>query len=405
MRVRRVLEALDDRRPGSRSAGRPRDHSRNRGLRTSRTPRFGVERRDPVRAGGGQRRPCVERRPGRHGEGRGERELVQEVGVGSGEVEGDGVRARRRSRSPRGRTASSVRRQRCAPTMLGVVAAGAVGRQASARSIAAAEVLRPHERAGRVADARAQPERVRPAAVGRRRAARRRGRARAGARAAAHPPEAVSPSFVSSEHLHSSGEYGEAGSSVSRSPARRRAPSACRRGGRRPRRAPRRRALPRRARRPAAGCRSSTVWTTAFARRVDPRERAGELVAHPDRRRSRPRSPFGPSPTGIVARTPFVAGSIRVTVPSRLFATQTAPAPTATASAPLPASIVCDDAPRCARRSCVTRPGRLARHPDRAVADGDPVGALADRDRPADGLPVRGSIRVTVPSLEFATQT
>jgi hypothetical protein len=46
-------------------------------------------------------------------------------------------------------------------------------------------------------------------------------------------------------------------------------------------------------------------------------------------------------PTGIVSTTRFVPGSILETVPSRAFATQTAPAPTATALDPLPTSTVC----------------------------------------------------------------
>ena len=49
--------------------------------------------------------------------------------------------------------------------------------------------------------------------------------------------------------------------------------------------------------------------------------------------------PLGPSPTGIVLCGLFVAGSMCVTVLSRLFATQTPPAPVATAPAPLPAWI------------------------------------------------------------------
>jgi hypothetical protein len=48
----------------------------------------------------------------------------------------------------------------------------------------------------------------------------------------------------------------------------------------------------------------------------------------------------GPAPTGIVATTSSVFGSIRDTVPSPLLATQTAPAPTATPMGDLPTAIV-----------------------------------------------------------------
>ena len=95
------------------------------------------------------------------------------------------------------------------------------------------------------------------------------------------------------------------------------------------------------------------------AERVDPREGAGELVAHPDRAVRRRRCRLGPSPTGIVAATVSLAGSMRVTVPSRLFATQTAPGPTATASAPLPACDGADDA-----AGALVDPGHRAARPE-----------------------------------------
>ena len=80
------------------SSGKPSgwaaaDHSRNLGLRTSRTPRFWSKRRS-CRGRSQARATRMERRPGGHREGRRERELVEEVGVGRGQVEGDGVRAR-----------------------------------------------------------------------------------------------------------------------------------------------------------------------------------------------------------------------------------------------------------------------------------------------------------------------
>ena len=49
--------------------------------------------------------------------------------------------------------------------------------------------------------------------------------------------------------------------------------------------------------------------------------------------------PVGERPTGIVVVTEFVAGSIRTTAPASRSATHTAPAPTATASAPSPTAI------------------------------------------------------------------
>src|SRR4051794_29007040 len=50
--------------------------------------------------------------------------------------------------------------------------------------------------------------------------------------------------------------------------------------------------------------------------------------------------PLAPGPTGTVAVTPFVAGSIRDTVASRSSATQTAPAPTAMPLGSLPTLIL-----------------------------------------------------------------
>ena len=50
--------------------------------------------------------------------------------------------------------------------------------------------------------------------------------------------------------------------------------------------------------------------------------------------------PFGAAPTGNVPVTAFFAGSMRDTVPSRLFATQTLPSPYAIADGPLPTSIL-----------------------------------------------------------------
>ena len=97
--------------------------------------------------------------------------------------------------------------------------------------------------------------------------------------------------------------------------------------------------------------------------------------------------------------TEFVLGSIRETVPSRLFATHAAPSPKAIPSGRsrpdrdlLPGRRI--DANHLAR-------GTLAR-PQRACAEGEPIAAtwsvLVD-------LPLFGSILVIVPSPVFATQT
>ena len=216
-------------------------------------------------------------------------------------MEGDRVRAGSRPRSPaRGRTASSrsarqpPARRRCRRSRR------PPGLEDERTLDRPAEVLRPDERPGRVADARTQLEAVR---AGRRRSereARRRGRAPGGAPAL--PPtrlEAHEPVVRERQQLRRS-RHSRAGSIPARSPPfehrQRAAAVAGARGSHRdeelapsPRRPPR------------GGCRSSPSATTVLRHRVDPRERSGELVAHPDGRAGRPRSRSGPSPTAIVA--------------------------------------------------------------------------------------------------------
>ena len=99
-------------------------------------------------------------------------------------------------------------------------------------------------------------------------------------------------------------------------------------------------------------------------------------------RRDRPRraTACGLPPTSIVSAACAVAGSIRVTVPSPLFATQTEPAPTAT-----PAG-ACADRDRRRDRSrgrdrCGRRCRRACPRPRRRRPRRDPARPVADRDR------------------------
>jgi hypothetical protein len=112
--------------------------------------------------------------------------------------------------------------------------------------------------------------------------------------------------------------------------------------------------------------------------------------------------PLGPSPTAIVTGPLLEVGSTRVTVPSRLFATQIASGPTATPPAPLPVVTDCSIFPLAS--ILVTVPLTSL------VTQADPSSsaipsALWPTLIGARGLSVRSLIRVTVPSLEFATQT
>ena len=135
------------------------------------------------------------------------------------------------------------------------------------------------------------------------------------------------------------------------------------------------------ARRPRDGCPSSPSgptlsWTGSIFDRVP----AISLLTQTVLPSGETAIPLGPAPTVIVALTAFVAGSTRVTVPSTLFATQTAAGPTATAPAPRPTLI--GWVTILARRiDAAETPVRLARHPDRTVPDRDPVRAGGNRNR------------------------
>ena len=96
--------------------------------------------------------------------------------------------------------------------------------------------------------------------------------------------------------------------------------------------------------------------------------------------------PVGERPTGIVVVTEFVAGSIRTTAPASRSATQTAPAPTATASAPSPTVI---DSITCFVTGSIRAtllPSRVT-DPHCACADRDAGGAVVRVDARCDRLP------------------
>ena len=88
------------------------------------------------------------------------------------------------------------------------------------------------------------------------------------------------------------------------------------------------------------------------------------------RDRSRPRSQRAPAAAGNVPVTRPDPGSIRETVPSVEFVTQTAPSPEATPVGPLPTVIVCRDPVRLSGR-CARRCRRARWRPRRRLADGD----------------------------------
>ena len=72
--------------------------------------------------------------------------------------------------------------------------------------------------------------------------------------------------------------------------------------------------------------------------RVDPHDRTAELVRDPDPVLA-DREARGASPTGMVADTALVPGSIRETVPSRVLPTHTASAPASIGPGELPTPI------------------------------------------------------------------
>ena len=96
--------------------------------------------------------------------------------------------------------------------------------------------------------------------------------------------------------------------------------------------------------------------------------------------------PEGSRPTGISASTERVAGSIRDTVPSRLFATQIAASPAAIGPGPLPSGIVSVTAPAPAATIRLHRVVGAVGDPDGARADRHPGRVVADVDARAHAL-------------------
>ena len=114
--------------------------------------------------------------------------------------------------------------------------------------------------------------------------------------------------------------------------------------------------------------------------------------------------PAGALPRSIVRTTSFVAGSMRETVPSPAFATQIAPAPTATAAGSSPTRIVKRGVR--ARVDAVDGVVTPVRDPERSLAEASAAGrwpTLIVRIGPSSN--VLGSKRWTVESAAFATQT
>ena len=114
--------------------------------------------------------------------------------------------------------------------------------------------------------------------------------------------------------------------------------------------------------------------------------------------------PDGSRPTAILASTARVAGSIRDTVPSRLFATQIASSPAAIGPGPLPSGIVSrhragaggrDPAAPCCR--CCRRPRRRRRRPRSRSGRCRRRRALATRRRPGSILKTAASLRARHP--------
>ena len=121
----------------------------------------------------------------------------------------------------------------------------------------------------------------------------------------------------------------------------------------------------------------------------------------PRRHRCRQAMPLGRLPTGIVSTTSPYSGSIRDTVPSPPFATQTARRQTRCRWAPYP-RIGSSSSPRRRRSASRCRPPRS--YPDGCRAHRD-----AARPRPTEGsltsLAVRGLMRETVLSPALVTHT
>ena len=108
----------------------------------------------------------------------------------------------------------------------------------------------------------------------------------------------------------------------------------------------------------------------------------------------------GPSPVRTVAVTEFVSGSIRVTVPSRLFATHAAPLPKAIPVGPFPTWIVATCFPVVGSMRTTWLAARSLAHSVPA-----PKASSVAATGSVVGLPLSGSILVIVPSPVFVTQT
>ena len=98
--------------------------------------------------------------------------------------------------------------------------------------------------------------------------------------------------------------------------------------------------------------------------------------------------------------TEFVCGSIRETVPSRLFATHAAPLPKAMPVGPFPTGIAKTCFPVVGSTRTTWPAARSLAHSVPAP-NASPVAATGS----VDGLPLFGSILVIVPSPVLATQT
>ena len=176
---------------------------------------------DHVRAGGRQRCPGLSAR-GRRGQhvGVGEGQLGQEVRIGLGEVEGHGAGA-----VVRGDAAGQIT-GRGGLQARGGAADGLVGGRASAAELeqaleGAGDVAGPDERAGRIADARAQAERVGASVVGGRGQRQREVRDQPGAARPGHVVQRDQPVVGQAEKLRRGhvGRVAAAGSIVSTFPS------------------------------------------------------------------------------------------------------------------------------------------------------------------------------------------
>ena len=100
----------------------------------------------------------------------------------------------------------------------------------------------------------------------------------------------------------------------------------------------------------------------------------------------------------------FVSGSIRMTVPSSEFATQTEPAPKAIPVGPLPTVTVVTT---CAahRIDAHDTAARLVRDPHGAIADGDAASDRAGRDALDDMTADRVDLRVRLRSSALVTHS